>query len=121
MERRYQQPQEMSLIAQFLEQKKQQEVSFIGGNEGRELQEEMLAAAKKKIVGFKQLKTEVDEKMSRVFEMIYMIRQTLIDNVVNDETESGFLTHGVDEYLECLKLKDAELEKLFEKDFAHWT
>ena len=73
------------------------------------------------MVGFKELKAEVDAKMGRVNEMLDVIRQIIKDNIRNDQNEKGLLTQDVDEYLDCLILKQAELDKRLKKDLAHWA
>ena len=53
--------------------------------------------------------------------MFDVIRYIIRDNILSDQQESVLLTQGVNEYLDCLELRHAQLNNLFKRDEAHWV
>ena len=87
----------------------------------RQLPDEMVKQAQRRVTGYYSLKGEINEEMTKVRESIKRVRDKIKANVQNEQNPHGLLTSDNNDYLQCLEMNHGDFERLLGKDEAKWA
>ena len=83
---------------------------------------EIVARAESKLLGFMDLKKEINSRFLLASKSLDEFRNFITDLAVNRERNPiGYLTQNLQAYLDCLSLDEAQLTELLRQDEGHWT
>ena len=90
-------PQEPSTFAKLL--KNQQKFTYQTIKDGKDLPDEMVTIAEKKLAGFNRLKEEIDWDLASAQKKLEGVRKKIRENTWSVDNRDGLLTAKQEDYL----------------------
>ena len=73
-----------------------------------------------KLATAKDFKVKFEAELNDILVRIEMLKKMLGDNYYDDNTKSGFITIGLENYFEHLKIGQQELESMLQIEIQNW-
>ena len=79
---------------------------------GGKVPDEIIEKAELRLQNFKQVRSEIDDEVVQVLEVLTSLAQRIKDNLQTDDNPEGVLELPEEEYLSCLDVRHRDLDEI---------